>query len=77
MVNEIISNSQIQMVLDHGLDIEGNPIFKNKNFNNVKTTATPDGLYAVATALVPLQQHVLSTLERSNTYTIVETTTTV
>jgi Protein of unknown function (DUF1659) len=59
-------SSQLQMVLENGQDERGNFIFKNKNFNNVKTVATADQLYTVAKALEPLQQRVLYAIERKD-----------
>ncbi|WP_345240715.1 DUF1659 domain-containing protein [Pontibacillus salipaludis] len=58
--------SQLQIVLEDGLDEKGNMTFKNKNFNNVKTEATADQLFAVANVLHPLQQRKLSGIERND-----------
>ncbi|MCD5324368.1 MULTISPECIES: DUF1659 domain-containing protein [Pontibacillus] len=63
--------SQLQIVLEDGLDEEGNMTFKNKNFNNVKTDATADQLFAVASALVPLQQRSLAGIERNDSSLII------
>ncbi|MFC0522208.1 DUF1659 domain-containing protein [Pontibacillus salicampi] len=66
MATSTVMNSQLQLVLENGTDEKGNPILKNKNFNNVKTDATPDQLWAVANALVALQQHPLYAVERND-----------
>lgn len=68
---EVITDSQLRLVLDMGMDIDGNVIYKNKNFNNVKPTSTADQLYAIAQALAPLQQHPMVTIERNNSYDVI------
>ncbi|WP_245947628.1 DUF1659 domain-containing protein [Bacillus taeanensis] len=57
-------------MLETGVDGEGKPIFKNKSFNNVKTAATADQLYATANALLSLQQHALFDIERNDSFTL-------
>ena len=57
--------SQLRLTLDNGNDMEtGKMIFKMKSFNNVKTDATADQLYAVALALAGLQTLPLFAVER-------------
>ncbi|WP_087974843.1 DUF1659 domain-containing protein [Oceanobacillus rekensis] len=68
-----ITKSTLQLVLQDGIDSEsGSPIFKSKSFNNVKTDATADQLYAVATALVELQERPLYNINRKDTTDIRE-----
>ncbi|WP_087974770.1 DUF1659 domain-containing protein [Oceanobacillus rekensis] len=68
-----ITKSTLQLVLQDGIDSEsGSPIFKSKSFNNVKTDATADQLYAVATALVELQERPLYNINRKDTADIRE-----
>ncbi|WP_087974094.1 DUF1659 domain-containing protein [Oceanobacillus rekensis] len=68
-----ITKSTLQLVLQDGIDSEsGSPIFKSKSFNNVKTDATADQLYAVATALVELQERPLYNINRNDTSDIRE-----
>jgi hypothetical protein len=45
MATAIISDSQLRLVFDMGVDAEGKPVYKSKNFSNIKTTATTDGLF--------------------------------
>lgn len=68
---EIMTDSQIRLVFDLGIDLDGNPIRKNKNFNNIKMSATATGLQTVVQALVPLQKNTLISVQRSNDYEIV------
>lgn len=63
--------SQLQLVLEVGFDEAGDMILKNKNFNNIKTDSTADQLFAIASALQPLQQHVLHSIERNDSEVIV------
>lgn len=60
-----MTNSQLRLIFHEGNDLEtGDPIYKTKNFNNVKTNATADQLYEVAQALTSLQELSLSSVER-------------
>ncbi|MBH0228945.1 DUF1659 domain-containing protein [Halobacillus yeomjeoni] len=63
-------NSQLQMILDDGVDEQGNPLFRTKSFNNVKTTATDDQLHNVAVALEGLQQRIMQKVERNDSFEI-------
>ncbi|WP_188454880.1 DUF1659 domain-containing protein [Virgibacillus oceani] len=59
--------STLQLILDEGIDPEsGKQIFKLKSFNNVKTEATADQLYAIAQAVAPLQERPLYSIERED-----------
>ncbi|UOQ92995.1 DUF1659 domain-containing protein [Halobacillus shinanisalinarum] len=65
-------NTQLQLVFENGTDEKGNVKFRTKSFNNVKMEATSDQLYKVATALAPLQQRLLSTIERNDSSVLVD-----
>ncbi|WP_067730629.1 DUF1659 domain-containing protein [Oceanobacillus damuensis] len=68
-----MTNSTLQLVFTDGIDSEsGLPIFKYKSFNNVKTSATTDQLYAVATAIADLQERPLYNINRKDTSDIRE-----
>ncbi|GAA0604736.1 hypothetical protein GCM10009001_22450 [Virgibacillus siamensis] len=59
--------SRLSLILDDGLDPEsGKQLFKSKSFNNVKTEATADQLFAIADAVAPLQQRPLVNIERKD-----------
>ena len=65
-VGRLIS-SQLRLTLDNGNDTKtGKMIFKTKSFNNVKTDATADQLFAVAYALADLQTLPLYSVERND-----------
>ncbi|WP_407269370.1 DUF1659 domain-containing protein [Radiobacillus sp. PE A8.2] len=60
-------NTRLQLVFEDGVDAEsGDPILKSKSFNNVKITATPDQLLAIASSLVPLQQRTLHEIKQND-----------
>ncbi|MGI8314084.1 DUF1659 domain-containing protein [Halobacillus mangrovi] len=64
--------TQLQMVFENGVDGEGNPTFRTKSFNNVKPASTPEQLYTVSTALSQLQQRILYTVERNDSFVIAD-----
>lgn len=68
MAQAFISDSQLRLVFETGVDAEGKMTYRNKNFNNIKVAATTDGLFAVAQGLVSLQQYPLSVIERNDKY---------
>lgn len=70
MATSTLTDSRLQLEFDAGMDVEGNQITKRKSLNNVKITATPDQLYNITNALVPLQQYPLVVAERDNTSVI-------
>lgn len=65
MATSVLVSSQLRLVLDDGIHpTSGNIIFKRKSFNNVKTDANAEQLYAVAEALASLQTLPLYGVER-------------
>jgi len=56
--------STLRLTLETGVDLEGSPILKNRNFRNVKATATDQDVFDVANLLVTLQQHPLNAVQR-------------
>ena len=70
MATSTLSNSRLSLEFDAGIDGKGNTVYARKSFNNVKPQATDDQLYEIVQALVPLQQHELSMIERNNTSVI-------
>ena len=71
-VNTEMIDSQLQLIFEDGIDLEGKAVYRTKSFNNVKTTATSEQLHTVAATLEPLQQLVLSTIERNDEFMIYE-----
>ena len=65
MAAQDLTQSTLQLVFLTGVDPEsGNSTYKNKSFNNVKTSATADQLYEIAIAFEGLQQHPLTQINR-------------
>jgi len=59
--------SQLRLVFDNGFHpTTGDIMLKTKTFNNVKTNAEPDQLWAVAQAFAGLQTLPLHSVERTD-----------
>ncbi len=63
-VNSIPAGTVLRMQFQTGVDADGDPVYRNKSLNNVKTGATDQDLYNVAQALAQLQQHPLAAVLR-------------
>ncbi|ALX49960.1 DUF1659 domain-containing protein [Lentibacillus amyloliquefaciens] len=73
MAEQQMLGSRMSLILDDGVDeTSGKQLFKTKGFNNVKTSATADQLYAIATAVTGLQQRPLVNVERNDESEITE-----
>lgn len=59
-------DSQLRLMFQAGVDLEGNPIYKNKYFNNIDTQATADQLFSAAQAIAGLQTKTLVHIERND-----------
>jgi len=70
MAQSMIQQSQLRLVFEVGTDETGKPMYRRKNFNNIKVTATPEQLLAVSQALASLQTYPLAQIERSDTHFI-------
>lgn len=63
-VADLVS-SRLRLIYYEGEDLEtGRPIYRYKNFNNVKPEATAEQLLAVAEAVATLQDFPLYNVER-------------
>jgi len=71
MATAIPYKSQLRLYFVVGVNEKGEDVYKSKLFNNVKIDASVDGLYAVATALAPLQVYTLDKVEHGETAEIV------
>lgn len=72
MAVQEMKSSQLRLIFHIGDDEEGNPLFRTKNFQNVKPQATADNLYAVANALASLQQYDLYEIIRNDSSKVME-----
>lgn len=71
MAIEVMNDSSLRIEYNQGIDENGEPIYKVKNYNNLKTTATPNGIQAVSQAIAGLQQHSLVSVQRNSNYEII------
>ncbi len=72
MAQAMITDTQLRLAFDTGVDGNGRTIVRNKNYNNIKTAATTDELFTVAQSIVGLQQYPLSGIERNDTHLLGE-----
>ncbi|MGO4889475.1 DUF1659 domain-containing protein [Anaerobacillus sp. MEB173] len=66
----VLVNSRLTVVLEVGTNGSGEPIFRNKNFTNIKTLATDSHLRDTALALMTLQVHPIEKMDRNNVYSL-------
>ena len=71
MATEVMNSSQLRIEYNLGMDFDGKPIYKEKSYNNLKTTATPDDILNVSLAMAGLQQHELVVVRRTSNFDIV------
>lgn len=63
-INKVPDNSVLRLELRVGVNTSGNPVYRNRSLNNVKSTATDQDLFDVATALAALQEYPLNSISR-------------
>jgi hypothetical protein len=56
--------SSMVLQVQTGVDGEGNPVYKNRTYNRVKTAADDQNIFDVALALADLQKNTLSAVSR-------------
>jgi len=67
-----IKESRLRLTFEVGTDEFGEPIHRVKTYNNVKTDAQADQLYAVAQAIASLSSSPLFLVERNDMTEITE-----
>ena len=70
MAQTLIQNSQLRLIFELGTDENGKMKYKNKNFNNIKTSATAEQLLSVAQAIASLQIYPLTQVERNDKHVL-------
>ncbi|RDI45642.1 DUF1659 domain-containing protein [Falsibacillus pallidus] len=70
MAEALLKDSKLKLMFQAGVDENGDPVFKNKTLNNIKTDSTPDQLDQVAQALKALCSSPLVEVERDDSYDI-------
>ncbi len=63
-VNKVASASGLRLEMQHGVDGNGNPVYRTRTLNNVKPAAAAQDLYDVSVALAGLQEHPLNAVHQ-------------
>ncbi|NLI11388.1 DUF1659 domain-containing protein [Pelotomaculum propionicicum] len=71
-VNKVPASSVLRLELQVGVNAGGNPVYRNRNLNNVKPAAADQDLFDVATALAGLQGYTLNSISRVDNAQLVE-----
>ncbi|KIL45061.1 DUF1659 domain-containing protein [Jeotgalibacillus soli] len=64
MAQIFVNDVKLRLVFEAGLGNEGMPILKNKTFNRVRLTVTPEELYNTAAAIASLSDYALFEVNR-------------
>lgn len=64
--------SSIKIKLDQGTDLNGDRVIKTKTYSSVKSAASNEDIMAVVNAIVGLQDHTLSAVNRIDSYSLSE-----
>ncbi|WP_453993152.1 DUF1659 domain-containing protein [Bacillus nitroreducens] len=67
-VTQDIQRTQLRFVFENGLDEKGKMTYKNKNYNNINPLVSAADLYAVAVAIIDLQDLQLTNIERNDSF---------
>ncbi|WP_066633286.1 DUF1659 domain-containing protein [Desulfolucanica intricata] len=66
-VENVPVGTTLRLQFQTGVDVNGNPVFRNKSLSNVKTDALDQNIFDVAQTLANLQEHILAGLLRIDT----------
>lgn len=72
-VNRVPVGTTLRLVLQTGVDPNGNPVYRNKSLSNVKPEALEVDIYNVAQALANLQEYTLTNVLRIDAARLEET----
>lgn len=64
--------SAIKVKFDHGTDLNGDRVIKTKTYSSIKSSASNENIMAVVNAIVGLQEHGLSGLNRVDNISLSE-----
>ncbi|MDD4334159.1 MAG: DUF1659 domain-containing protein [Desulfotomaculaceae bacterium] len=63
-INKVPTGSVLKLVFNVGIGNNGNPVFRTKSLNNVKSTATDQDLFDVAATVADMMDYTLSGISR-------------
>ena len=64
MATKTLTDVRLRARVIEGIDLEtGDPIYKNRNFNNVNHQATPQQMLDSMTGILSLQKHDIDSLD--------------
>lgn len=70
LAQAVLMKSTLSLVLDHGLNDEGKPVYKTKTFANVNEKATAAELEAAGVAIAALTKNPIVTIARNDYFEI-------
>lgn len=71
-VSKVPTASVLRLVLQTGVNAQGNPVLRNRNLNNIRPEAGDQDLFEVAQALAGLQEYALVGIARIDTARLVQ-----
>ncbi len=66
-VNRVAVSGVLRLVLQTGVDEQGNPVYINKNLSNLRLDAPDQDLFDVAQILAGLQEYTLNAIQHIKT----------
>ncbi|MBD8069425.1 DUF1659 domain-containing protein [Bacillus sp. PS06] len=71
MAEQFLTSTQLRLVLEVGVNEKGEMKYKNKNYNNIKTTASAEELAVAADAILGLQSLRKAGFVRNDSYDLI------
>jgi hypothetical protein len=71
-VNKVSSGSVLNLEVQTGVDAQGNPVYRSRNYKGIYSSAADQDLYDVAQAIAGLQSYTLSKISRVDNAQLVE-----
>lgn len=71
MAQANLAVTKLRLTFEAGMNEKGEPVYKAKTFNNIKTSATTDQLFQTANAIAALCIDPLYSVERNDSLDIV------
>ncbi|HAU30895.1 MAG TPA: hypothetical protein DCW46_01105 [Desulfotomaculum sp.] len=71
-VNKVPGGSVLNLEVQTGIDAQGNPVYRSRNYKSVNPGAADQDLYDVAQAIAGLQSYALSKISRVDNAQLVQ-----